>query len=112
VEMLRIAGVPQPDSSEGCAAFLKFLLVLAQLRDVLTAEDSAVVTQKDHDCRATLPERPQSHGFAIDIRKRQICQFAAVGLSHGVTFSKATVGVSSAETRIVPGASMERSCVC
>ena len=49
-----VVPVPKPDGRQACALFPEGLLVLAQLRDVLAAEDSTVVAEEDED-RGTLP---------------------------------------------------------
>jgi len=40
--------VAETDGRQPGAARLKLLRMLAQLRDVLAAEDSSIVTEKDH----------------------------------------------------------------
>ena len=47
--------VAQSDRRDPDTAFLKLLLLCAQLRDVLAAEDSTVMAQKRYDRRALLP---------------------------------------------------------
>ena len=44
-----VVGVAEADGGEGGVFFAKGLLVFAQLRDVLAAEDSAVVAKEDED---------------------------------------------------------------
>ncbi len=51
-----VVRIAQPDGSQPRSRLFEFVLVLAQLRDVLTAEDSSVVTEKNHDRRPALPE--------------------------------------------------------
>ncbi len=51
-----IIRVTESDGSEGGSGLLEFVFVLAQLRDMLAAEDSAVVAQEDHDRRSFLPQ--------------------------------------------------------
>jgi hypothetical protein len=63
----RIAQITQPDRREICAARLDFLLVLAQLRDVLAAKHSAVVAQKNDHRRPIGPNRAESHGPLTNI---------------------------------------------
>jgi hypothetical protein len=53
---LGIAGVAQPNNSEVSAFLLKFGFEFAQLRDVLSAEDSTVMAKEDHDSGSTLPQ--------------------------------------------------------
>jgi hypothetical protein len=40
------------------------LLVFAQLRDVLSAENSSIVPKKHHDGSPTLPQGPQADFFS------------------------------------------------
>jgi len=51
--------VTQPDGGNAGSFMVKFRFVLAQLRDVLAAEDSAIVPQKDHNRRRFGPDRSQ-----------------------------------------------------
>lgn len=50
-------GIAESNSSKARACLFKFVLVGAQLRDVLAAEDSAVVAQKDYYGGPVFPER-------------------------------------------------------
>ena len=50
-----IAGIAQSDDSEMSAFFLELGFKFAQLRDVLSAEDSTVVAKEDHHGRSALP---------------------------------------------------------
>jgi len=59
--------VTEADGSEARALLPEGRLVLAQLRDVLAAEDSAVVTEEDHDRGAVGPERAESDYAAVAI---------------------------------------------
>lgn len=52
-----VVGVAEADGGQGSASVVEGLLVSAQLRDVLTAEDSAIVTKKDDYRRSFLPQR-------------------------------------------------------
>lgn len=52
----RIVGVAEPDGDQLRAFLRKFFLMLAQLRDVLSAEDSAVVAEKDDNRRRLRPQ--------------------------------------------------------
>jgi hypothetical protein len=51
--------------------------MLAQLRDMLAAEDSAVVTQENDHSRTIGPQRTQTYGLALDIGQCESGQFAA-----------------------------------
>jgi hypothetical protein len=52
----RVINIAKADGCQPCAGCLKFLLVLAQLRDMLTAEDSAVVPKENQYGWAVLPK--------------------------------------------------------
>ena len=86
-EMASIAHVAQTDSGQPRAFLAKLLFEFAQLRDVLTAEDSAVMTKKNDDRRRITPEGAQPDRLAIGIRKREAGESGAVSLSHGASFS-------------------------
>lgn len=88
-EMASITHVAQTDSGQPRAFLAKLLFEFAQLRDVLTAEDSAVMTKKNDDRRRITPEGAQPDRLAIGIRKREACESGAVSLSHGASFSRA-----------------------
>jgi hypothetical protein len=49
----------------------------AQLRDVLSAEDSTIMTKKDEDCRPSLPQGAEPRRVAVGIRERYSSQLAA-----------------------------------
>jgi hypothetical protein len=51
-----VVGVAEADGGEGRALFTEGLLVFAQLRDMLAAEDSTVVAKKDEDGGIRFPE--------------------------------------------------------
>jgi hypothetical protein len=57
--------------------------MFAQLRDVLAAENSAVVAEKNNYSRGLRPKRAEAGGTAIDVGQRDSRQFAAEGLWHG-----------------------------
>jgi hypothetical protein len=61
---------------------LKSLFVFAQLRDVLAAEDSPVVTEEDQNCRPLSPERAKADAVTVRIWKRDPSQPAAERFSH------------------------------
>jgi hypothetical protein len=58
------------------------LLVFAQLRDVLAAEDSTIVSQEDHDRGSVSPKRTQPELLPLAIRQRNIYQTAAEAGCH------------------------------
>lgn len=67
-EELGIAGIAQADHGQLRAFFLELSFKLAQLRDMLAAEDSTVVTKKDQDGRTVLPQGTKTRGVAIGVR--------------------------------------------
>jgi len=81
----RVLAVPQSDGSQTGSLFLERFLVLAQLRDVFTAENSAVVPQKNEHCGPARPQRPENYFPSIAIRKSDRRQLGAKGLFHGVS---------------------------
>jgi hypothetical protein len=64
LENAGIAAITKTDGSEGSTFVEEGLLVFAQLRDVLTAENSSIVTKKNDDSRGVLPQRTQANLLA------------------------------------------------
>jgi hypothetical protein len=64
-----VVGVAEADGGEGGVFGAEGLLVFAQLRDVLAAEDSAVVTEKDEDGGVVFPEGAEADGVAEGVGK-------------------------------------------
>ena len=62
-----VGGVAKTDGGERSAFGVEGLQVFAQLRDVLTAEDSAIVTKEDDYRGSFLPQRTQKKFMAIAI---------------------------------------------
>jgi hypothetical protein len=56
--------------------------VLAQLRDVLTAKDSAIVAEEDHDSRIVFPEPTQAGGFVEGVGKNDAGELLTEGFGH------------------------------
>jgi hypothetical protein len=56
LEVPGVTRITQADSDKFCAFFLKCLFVFAQLRDVLSAEDSAPVAEENYDRRTVRPQ--------------------------------------------------------
>jgi hypothetical protein len=75
--------VAQPDRGQPRAFLPELFFVFAQLRDVLAAEDSAVMPQKNDRGRTLSPKRSQAHAVAVDIRQGNARKLAAEGFSHG-----------------------------
>ena len=72
-----IAGIAQSDDGEMSAFLLKLGFKFAQLRDVLSAEDSTVMAKEDHHGRSGLPQGSETRRFAVGIRERDSGQLAA-----------------------------------
>ncbi len=57
--------VAEPDGGKVCALFAKRLFVFAQLRDVLAAEHSTIVSQKHDHCRTIRPQRAELNRMVV-----------------------------------------------
>jgi hypothetical protein len=75
-------GIAEADSGEGGVFGAEGLLVLAQLRDVLAAEDSAVVAEEDEDGGIRFPERAEADGFAEGVGENDVRESVAKGFRH------------------------------
>jgi hypothetical protein len=78
-----VNGVAEANCCENCAFLTKGLFVFAQLRDVLTAKNSAVVTQENYDGRSFIPQGSETRLAVVAIRKRYKGEFIAEGGFHG-----------------------------
>src|SRR5262249_12401742 len=68
-EETRITAVAESDGRKRRPGRLECRLMLAQLRDVLAAEDSSVVAKKDGHRRTARPERTEAPLVSIGIRQ-------------------------------------------
>jgi hypothetical protein len=66
-ELRRVASVAQAHCGDPRAPGFDLLSGVANPRDVLSTEDSAVVAQEDHDRRSLRPERAQAHDLAVRV---------------------------------------------
>ena len=66
-EQPRVGCVAQSDGRQVGAPLAEVLLVYAQLRDMLAAEDSTIVAQEDYHRRLPLPKRTQADLLATGI---------------------------------------------
>jgi len=83
--LAEVPGVPEvakPYRYQTGAFLTKILFMFAQLRDVLAAENSAVVAKKNNHRRGLCPKRAKARGMAIDVGQRDSRQFTAEGLYH------------------------------
>jgi hypothetical protein len=76
-EKLGIARITQSNHGKACAFLLELGFEFAQLRDVLSAEDSTVVAKKDHHGGTALPQGAEARWLAIGVRERDSGQLAA-----------------------------------
>lgn len=101
-----VMGVAESDGGEGGAALAEARFEFAQLRDVLSAEDSTVVSQEDDHRRSCRPERAQLDGVSVGVRQDEWREFAAeAGGSHGGGYCRTFQGWardSNASTRRTP----------
>jgi hypothetical protein len=81
-EKAGIVAVAQTDGGEGGAFVEEGLLVFAQLRDVLVAEDSAVVAKKDDDGGIVFPKRAETDFLTVRIWENDIGESLAESFVH------------------------------
>jgi len=62
--------------------FAEGLLMLAQLRDVFAAEDSAIVTKEDEDGGIRFPEGAEADGFAEGVGEGDAGKSLAESIGH------------------------------
>ena len=82
LEETGIVGVAEADGGEGGAFFAEGLLVFAQLRDVLAAEDSAVMAKENQDGGIVFPERAEADLLAESVGEDDGCELLAEGFGH------------------------------
>jgi hypothetical protein len=64
--------------------------MVAQLRNMLAAEDSSVVAQENDHGRPTFPQRTKPNFAPICVRKRNIGKRSAERLSHRRTLARSS----------------------
>jgi hypothetical protein len=69
-----IVQVAQSDGSQRGSGLLELVFVFAQLRDMLAAEDSAIVSQEDKYGGLSLPQQAEAHLAAARFGQDQIRQ--------------------------------------
>jgi hypothetical protein len=72
-----IRGVAQADHSQMSAFTFELGFKFAQLRDVLSAEDSTVMPKEDHHGRSALPQGAKARRLAVGLRKSNSSELAA-----------------------------------
>lgn len=79
----RIFHIAKADGGEACSFVLEFLFMRAQLRDVLAAKYSAVMTKEHDHGGTTFPERAEANLIAFTIGKDNVREIAAEGHALG-----------------------------
>jgi hypothetical protein len=82
LEDTRVAGVAEADGGEARVLVTEGLLVFAQLRYVLTAEDSAVVTEENEDDGMRFPERAETDLVAEGVGESDAGEALAESFGH------------------------------
>ena len=77
-----VACVTQTDDGDARSFFFERRLELAQLRDMLTAEDSTIMTKKDQDGRALGPERAEPVRGTVRVWEGDTGKLAAESFRH------------------------------
>jgi len=72
-----VIAVTKADGGQGCAFTEEGWLIFAQLRDVLAAEDSAKVAEKDDYGWFVLPEGAEAELVAIGVWEDDVGELAA-----------------------------------
>jgi hypothetical protein len=81
-ELPGVVRIAKPDGRETSSFIEKFLLVFAQLRDVLAAKESAVMTEKNDDGRPISPQCAELNRLALGIGQRDSRKTAADRVFH------------------------------
>jgi|SRR5277367_1760287 len=77
-----IVAISKADGGERNTLGREFLLMFAQLRDVLAAEDSSIMAQKHDDGRVALPQRAQADVLAVGVRQHNVSEAFAESFLH------------------------------
>jgi hypothetical protein len=81
-EKFGITGVAQADDSQMSAFTFELGFKFAQLRDVLSAEDSTIVPKKDHHGRPRFPQGSETSRLAIGVWESYSGELAAQRFRH------------------------------
>ena len=85
---LGIVRVAQPDGGQPSALSVERLFLVAQLRDVLAAEDSSVVAQEGDHRRLVGPERAKSNRLSFRVGQDNSREFLTHGFRHAVILKR------------------------
>jgi|SRR5208337_940562 len=91
-----VVGIAEADGGEGSAFFFERLLMFAQLRDVLAAEDSSIVAEENEHGGVILPQGTQTNLLAVGVREDDIREPPAESFRHDeASLKKEESGVKS-----------------
>ena len=94
-EQTGVAQVTEPNGGETSPLAPECMLMLAQLRDVLAAEESAVVAKESEDRGAVGPQRAESNLVAFGVGYNDTRELRTERLLHRDSFSAGRAGPSS-----------------
>ena len=77
-----VVSIAETDGCERSTVVLEGLLMLAQLRDVLAAKDSAIVAEKDDHGGFFLPQRTETDFAAVGIGECDVREARAKTFGH------------------------------
>lgn len=77
--------VAEANDGEGCAFVAKDFLVVAQLRDVFAAEDSAIVAKENDHSGFAVPERTETNLVVVGVGQNDVCELLAERFFHAKT---------------------------
>ena len=78
----RVVAIAEAHGSEASSAGFELLLMFAQLRDVLAAENSSVVAKKDQHRGSLFPQRPEPDPAVIRVGQDDRAECLAERLGH------------------------------
>jgi hypothetical protein len=91
----RIIAIAEPDGGERGSLLLEVCFLFAQLRDVLTAENSAVVAEEHDHGGPLFPQGAEAHQFSVGIRQGDVRQSVAEGLRHDTKYTDPVLDVTT-----------------
>jgi hypothetical protein len=77
-----VAGVAKTDSGEIGALGAEFIFMIAQLRNMLAAEDSTVMAEEHDDGGSTFPQRAEPDFALVGIGQRNLSEIMTERLDH------------------------------
>ena len=84
-ECARVALITQAHRSQTCSGIFEGIFLLAQLRDMLAAEDSTIMAEEHQDYGRIPPQRTKLYLPVVNIRQNDSREPAAVCGIHGHT---------------------------